>query len=150
MFWISHRGNINGRQPEMENRPEYIHEAIKAGYDVEIDVRYFPDKNEWWLGHDEAQYQIDKSFLYNPRLWCHAKTLDTLTALRQMDNVHYFSHESDSAVLSSNNFILVQPGKPYNKSCIYMMPELSKEPIVLQNLLGVCSDIVKFYRLKVE
>ena len=37
-YFISHRGNINGRNSEMENHPEYIMAALREGYDVEIDV----------------------------------------------------------------------------------------------------------------
>ena len=29
MILISHRGNINGPNPEMENNPEYIQKAIR-------------------------------------------------------------------------------------------------------------------------
>ena len=38
MILISHRGNINGPNPEMENNPEYIQKALDLGYDVEVDV----------------------------------------------------------------------------------------------------------------
>ena len=38
MILISHRGNINGRQPNLENLPEYIDSALELGYDVEIDI----------------------------------------------------------------------------------------------------------------
>ena len=40
MKLIAHRGNIDGPNPERENSPEYIEEALKAGYDVEVDVWY--------------------------------------------------------------------------------------------------------------
>ena len=43
MKLISHRGNLEGRKPELENNPEYIDEALSKGYDVEIDV--------WWSGN---------------------------------------------------------------------------------------------------
>ena len=39
MILISHRGNINGRDEDRENHPEYIQEALDRGYDVEIDLR---------------------------------------------------------------------------------------------------------------
>ena len=38
MKLISHRGNIDGPQPDRENSPNYINEAIEAGYNVEIDT----------------------------------------------------------------------------------------------------------------
>ena len=41
MKLISHRGNLEGPNPERENHPDYIYGALQAGYDVEIDV--------WWV-----------------------------------------------------------------------------------------------------
>lgn len=57
MILISHRGNINGPNPELENKPEYIDTAIYLGYDVEIDVQMID--NEIYLGHDRPQYKIN-------------------------------------------------------------------------------------------
>jgi len=37
-IFIAHRGNIGLANSKKENSPEYIDEAIKAGFDVEIDV----------------------------------------------------------------------------------------------------------------
>ena len=37
MILISHRGNLNGPQPENENKPEYVEIALK-NFNVEIDV----------------------------------------------------------------------------------------------------------------
>ena len=39
MRYISHRGNLTGRDPFRENTVEYIQEALDKGFDVEIDVR---------------------------------------------------------------------------------------------------------------
>ena len=39
MIYIAHRGNIRGPNPERENSPDYIDEAIQSGYYVEVDVR---------------------------------------------------------------------------------------------------------------
>lgn len=38
MIKIAHRGNINGKLPEMENSPNYVMAAIEKGYDCEIDL----------------------------------------------------------------------------------------------------------------
>jgi len=62
MIYISHRGNINGRIEDSENKPEYIDDTIQLGFDVEIDVWYIDGK--WWLGHDGPQYEIDLFRLY--------------------------------------------------------------------------------------
>ena len=55
MRLISHRGNINGKQPHLENEPKYVNDALKKGYDVEIDL-WFVD-GFFWLGHDKPQYE---------------------------------------------------------------------------------------------
>ena len=38
MKFISHRGNIDGPNPEWENDPSRIEDVLNKGYDVEIDV----------------------------------------------------------------------------------------------------------------
>ena len=50
MILISHRGNIDGKKPHLENQPDYIDEAIALGYDVEIDVWLID--GVLFLGHD--------------------------------------------------------------------------------------------------
>ena len=78
MILISHRGNINGRIPDLENSPDYIDAAIKLGYDVEVDL--------WWvvgriyLGHDEPQYEVSDEWLGNRinKLWVHCKNAELL------------------------------------------------------------------------
>ena len=32
MIYISHRGNIDGKKPHLENNPNYIDDAIFLGY----------------------------------------------------------------------------------------------------------------------
>ena len=81
MYLISHRGNINGIQKSKENDPNYINKAIESGFDVEVDVRYTEGK--FFLGHDYDQYKIDKDFLLNEKIWCHAKTNIALSALHE-------------------------------------------------------------------
>ena len=58
MRLISHRGNIKGPNPDQENRPWYIDEAILQGFDVEVDVWLVDD--EIVLGHDFPQYYVTK------------------------------------------------------------------------------------------
>ena len=49
MILISHRGNINGKIIEAENNPGYIDDAIRLGYEVEIDMWWID--GETYLGH---------------------------------------------------------------------------------------------------
>ena len=145
MILISHRGNISGSNPEQENKPEYIAEALKQGYDVEIDV-WFKD-NKFMLGHDKPQYEfpfelIDQAY---PKLWIHCKNIDALSKLNELDpngsKVNYFWHENDLGVLTSKSYIwstnLINNG-------ILVMPELfNRQPI--ETTMGICSDYIKNY-----
>jgi aryl-phospho-beta-D-glucosidase BglC (GH1 family) len=63
MILISHRGNLNGPNPERENSPKYIDEAIEAGYDVEIDI--WLNDGILYLGHDSIQYETSLQWLKN-------------------------------------------------------------------------------------
>ena len=66
MRLISHRGNTSGPNPSRENHPDYIHEAIDKGFEVEVDVWRLGDK--WFLGHDKPQYEIEEQFLLQDKL----------------------------------------------------------------------------------
>ena len=44
MFKIAHRGNLKGPNQRFENEPSYIIEALKEGFDVEVDVWLLKDK----------------------------------------------------------------------------------------------------------
>ena len=61
MIFIAHRGNLNGPNKEMENKPEYILKALNKDFYVEIDVWYI--NNSFFLGHDNPDYKIDIEFL---------------------------------------------------------------------------------------
>ena len=69
MILISHRGNINGRNIDMENTIDYIDDALDQGYHVEVDVWMIGDK--LYLGHDSIQEEITTKYLMNPKLWVH-------------------------------------------------------------------------------
>ena len=85
MILISHRGNINGANPEQENKPSYIATAISKGYDVEVDFWF--KEGKFVLGHDEPQYEIPIEFIqtYYRRLWIHCKNYDALSKLLEID-----------------------------------------------------------------
>lgn len=147
MIYISHRGNIAGPNPKLENSVPYIEKALSLGYEVEIDVWLIGKK--YYLGHDSPQYEVKKSFLINDRLWCHAKNLEALEGMRLSKNIRFFWHQEDDATLTSDNFIWTYPGKKLVKNSICVMPERSNikpsDP-VLKSCTGVCSDFIKDYR----
>jgi len=146
MKLISHRGNLNGPNLERENHPDYIFEAIQAGYDVEIDV-WFKD-GKFYLGHDEPQYLFPYDLLngYYNKLWIHCKDMESLSNLNELDSngskLNYFSHENDLGVLTSRGYIW---SANLYKRGILVMPEIfNKEPN--EDTLGVCSDYITKYK----
>ena len=142
MIKISHRGNINGRIIEAENRPDYIEDTLRLGYDVEVDVWFLNKK--FYLGHDEALYVTDKVFLSNPRLWVHCKNIEALEMLDEKLEIHYFWHQNDMVTLTSQGTIWAYPGKQPIKNSIAVMPEIYGDNII--QCLGICSDYIEKYK----
>jgi hypothetical protein len=141
MKLISHRGNITGRIPNLENDPDYIKNALHLGYDVEIDIWY---KNGLWLGHDEPQYKTYKGFLLSntDKLWIHCKNFEALTYLLKED-LRLFYHEKESYTIISNKLIWAHNINNVDENCI--IPLLSKKDVEdwhPANVYGVCSDYI--------
>ena len=147
--FISHRGNIDGKIESRENSPDYIEEAIKLGYQVEIDVWLV--NGSWYLGHDKPEYSIRYEYLKNDFLWCHAKNLEALSSMIKDSKIHCFWHQEDDVTLTSRNYIWTYPGKELKEKSICVMPEKSNiKPgsNKLEGCVGICSDIIKTYREK--
>jgi hypothetical protein len=145
MILISHRGNLNGPNPERENSPEYIDEAIKAGYDVEIDI--WLNDGILYLGHDSIQYQTSHQWLKNrkDKLWIHCKNIEAIETLSFFGHdYHYFWHQEDTLTLTSKNIIWVYPGKQSIQNSIAVMPEIYNDN--LDHCMGVCSDYIQNYK----
>lgn len=146
MKLISHRGNLEGPNPERENHPDYIYEAIQAGYDVEIDVWWVDGKFK--LGHDEPQYDFPFDLFnnYYTKLWIHCKNMDALSQLNGLDSngsrLNYFSHENDLGVLTSKGYIWST--NVYNRGILVMPEVFDKEPS--EYTLGICSDYIINYK----
>ena len=141
MILISHRGNILGRKKQLENNPNYIENALKLGYDVEIDV-WSVDK-QFYLGHDEPQYKIERSFLQNKKLWCHAKNIETFYKLIEI-GAHCFSHDQDEVALTTEGYLWSSYGNQMTDKSICVMPPKNKQ--LETNIAGVCSDNIGYYK----
>ena len=143
MILISHRGNINGKLIEAENRPDYIDDTIRMGYDVEVDLWWVNGKT--FLGHDKPQYEVDDEWLSNrvDKLWIHCKNTDSLSWIRSTI-LHYFWHEEDTLTLTSKNYIWTYPGKQPIIGSIAVMPEIYNDNI--SKCLGICSDYIQNYK----
>ena len=97
MLLISHRGNIDGKQPNRENHPDYIEEALNRRFDVEVDVWYIDET--LWLGHDEPQYEVNFKWFFDRahQLWIHCKNVEAVQYFLSNDSqaqiFNFFWHE---------------------------------------------------------
>ena len=136
---ISHRGNLLG-PCEKENHPIQVLEALRQGFDCEIDIR-IKDK-KFFLGHDNPQYEIDTEFIQQPGLWIHAKNLEALNELYST-RLNYFWHDSDSATITSHGYIWCYPGN-YLENGITVIKE--RNEIITEKILGICTDFPIDYK----
>ena len=146
MKLIAHRGLFNGPDVNLENRPEQIEVALKAGYDCEVDL-WIVD-SDFYLGHDRPDYPIHKKWLEKIGLWIHAKNLAALHWLTTTD-LEYFWHQNDDFTLTSNNYIWTYPGQALTQRSVMVMPEWADK--TLNNCQGVncyaiCSDYAERLR----
>lgn len=145
MILIAHRGNIEGPKPKWENHPDYMKEAIAAGFDVETDIWYID--GEFWFGHDKPQYKVDKLDFpfYNARYWCHAKNPEALVEMNRLEFSKYFWHQEDAYTLVSDGTIWAYPNMPLVKGSICVMPEWNNQEIP-DFISGICSDYIVNYK----
>lgn len=150
MKFIAHRGNLKGRDPDNENRPEYIDEAISQGFDVEIDVWF--SGGYYLLGHDIPQYMVDLQWLLDRAeyLWCHAKNLDALHDLIHYSKLNVFWHQEDDYTMTTHNFIWTYPGKNIRKFSyrqVILLFDWTYDEIEIPHG-GICSDEIILYKNK--
>lgn len=150
MFFISHRGNVSGPEPDRENTPDYIDEAIASGYDVEIDVRFY--KNNFWLSHEEVDAETSLGVTEDwfldrkDKLWVHAKDLECLSHMLRL-GMHTFTHERDNATITSKGYVWTFTGRPLFRQSIEVCPERYR-PDWYMNLgivEGICSDHIGIF-----
>ena len=140
MILISHRGNINGRNPNLENGQRDCQKAIDAGYNVEIDVHFYD--GILWTGHDRPQYRVDDDFLLQEEVWCHAKDIMALRRLLELET-HCFFHQNDPVTLTSKGYMWTYPTQPLTEKSICVKPEV--QLIALKHSAGICSDVIAKY-----
>lgn len=139
---IAHRGLVFGPDRSLENHPDCICNLLKQNIDCEIDVRYI--NNEWYLGHDNPDYQIDYDFLTQPGLWIHAKNLEALYVLGSDNRLNFFWHQDDDFTLTSKGYIWTYPGKSLTPNSVMVMPEWSDPEFknLNFNCHAICTDYV--------
>lgn len=147
MKFISHRGNIRGREKETENLPRRVEECLEMGFEVEVDV--WCVNGDFFLGHDKPEHYVPINFLRREGLWCHAKNSEAFTSLVRDPNVHCFWHQEDDYTITSRGIVWVYPGKSLTESAICVMPELANYSIdEMLRCQGLCSDnVIKYSEL---
>lgn len=139
MILIAHRGNFDGKKPELENTKLHINNALAHGYDVEVDL--WKIGNEFFLGHDRPEHRVEEEYLgyISLHTWFHAKNLEALEYLL-LTNKHGFFHDKDDYTLTTRGFIWAYSGKVVGKNGVACMPEMTKGFKIPANAYAVCSD----------
>ena len=117
MIYISHRGNISGPKPELENNPSYVEDAIALGFDVEVDL--WAVNGGIYLGHDGPQYLVNIPWLTDRahQLWVHCKNTQALDlAIRH--GLHCFFHNVDDYTMTSKGYVWAYPGNKWPPICV--------------------------------
>jgi hypothetical protein len=149
MMLISHRGNLNGPDPSIENKPERIDELIAKEIPIEIDLRW--KDNGFYLGHDEAQYPVSTSYLLERKdwLWIHCKDQESLNQLLKIRKFNTFWHQEDDYTFTTFGYTWAYPGKEnVGTMCITVMPEWQWKPeeTLKKSFFGICTDYVTEYQ----
>ena len=148
MKFISHRGNLSGRNTSLENTPSYVDQAMNSGFYVEVDL-WFSD-GEYFLGHDAPEHKISAGWLNSRKehLYVHAKTIKTIERLvTSRFDVTYFFHADDECTLTSSGELWVHPNSAPVTGSIFVMPEIRGVSIEeMKNCSGLCTDyVIQYY-----
>ena len=141
MKLVSHRGNINGPNPQMENDPRYVENTLAKGFSVEVDV--WSNGSDFFLGHDKPEHQVSELFLRHGSIWCHAKDINTFYKLIEI-GAHCFSHDQDEVALTTKGYFWSTFGNQMTNKSICVMPPLGKD--IPNYVAGVCSDYIGRYK----
>ena len=149
--FISHRGNLNGRIPERENQPSYIDEAIKAGYDCEIDLWIAGDDFE--TGHDEPNFLISAEWLVQRQknLWIHCKNFEALNRCIQARLTCFYHASEDYTIINrpKDNLIWAHNLSDINSWCVIPLLDIEDaKDWEYKPVYGICSDYVEYCKFR--
>lgn len=147
---IAHRGNLDGPNPELENTPDHIFNAMNHNFNVEVDV--WGIDNELWLGHDKPLHKMGDSFghydyLGDSTIWYHCKNIEAVIICDEQGHggTNFFFHDSDDMTLTSGGYFWTYPNKPLlSRRSICVMPELNNQDVP-KHIYGVCTDFPMKY-----
>jgi hypothetical protein len=134
MLIISHRGNIDGVDPKLQNNPDHISHLLKIGIDCEIDTWYV-DGN-FYLGHDQPLFKISKTFIKNLKLWIHCKNFSCLNILKDI-HPNVFAHQNDDFALTSSRRVWTCIKNTQDSILVNL--NYNKD-LISSNIFGICTD----------
>ena len=140
-FLISHRGNIEGIDPERENSLEYVQESLDKGYHCMVDVWLVGGKHVA-SGVEGARFPTTIEFLRNEKIICKARSPEALEFLLR-SKVHCFAASSISFSLTNGGLIWVEPGGKVTPRGVLTMPEWTMPDVgAIASLpcAGICSN----------
>lgn len=137
MILIAHRGNINGPNPDRENRTDYLFEALNKKFQIEIDVWY--EDKQWWLGHDEPRWKTGTTIFEGA--WLHAKNKEALERL-QGTNLNYFWHDGDDYTITSKGYVWCHKDAVLVPNSVCLLPENGYKGDITK-CYAICSDYVE-------
>lgn len=142
LILVSHRGNLDGVQEDLENTPNYLQAALREGFAVACEV--VAVHGAFLLPTKAGYYPLPYALLSNPRMWFLAAdgiTLDALCAV----NAHAVP-ACAPVTLTSVHYLWCLPGADLTPRSIAVFPEYansgwldSAEPA------GVCSNEISRY-----
>ena len=147
MILIAHRGNTHGGTFGWENTVDHIESALSDGYEVEVDV-WLADDDLLYLGHDGPEDILPIDLLEDRRIWFHAKDIDTLAKVKDVDLCNYFFHQNDDVTLTNDGYLWTFPGCQLTKHSIAVVKDIDDLQWVClhldsgKSLAGICSDFV--------
>lgn len=149
---IAHRANIDGPDPKYENTVGKVMSTLSKGYAVEIDVWLDKDVSCIRLGHDAPRMNesVPFSFLENPMIYCHAKTMETLTFLQHNSKINVFWQTDSKINLTSRGQLWLHSKceeEDYcQKSIVTFLGRERQFFGEYKSFYGLCSDYVSEYK----
>jgi len=147
----AHRGNLDGPKPDRENNPDYIDEAINAGFRAEVDLHDI--NGHLFLGHDYPQYLISMNYLRDRSdvLLIHAKNFRALQRLNGQSCLHYFCHTSDPYTITSRDYLWIHDLSIETDSDDVILPLMTVgliESVKQSRFNSICTDFVYYAQSK--
>lgn len=139
----SHRGNLEGPDPEWENHPSKFEQAFREKFYVMADVT---GKDGALYGGSVHLISFDFVQQHKYQMIFRATNFEAIKLLRQRD-VHYFYLDSDAYSLTSWNWSIMNSHdeNPYDFLTIMLNPEKNKfyDPEYLPDIGGVITNYPK-------